>query len=136
MVTVRLRGMTATLNESTIAIDAANANAQDLEALARALWAARTRETLQRAGLTREPRPHGRSAEEYVRRRAAIVACGQSGTVKIEVKGMRQWRVEVNGATKEDIEQAARHLMNAQEEQIRALKREIWGRPRASPCRR
>ncbi|WP_433207050.1 hypothetical protein ACQP00_40615 [Dactylosporangium sp. CS-047395] len=136
MVTVHLRGMTATLDGITITIDAANPNARDLEALARALWAARTRETLRHAGLTREPRPIGWRAEEYVRRRAAIVACGQSGTVKIQVTGMRQWRVEINGATGSDVEQAARHLIQDQEQQIRALKRELWGRPRPSPCRR
>jgi hypothetical protein len=93
--------------------------ARHLEALGRALWAARTRAFLAAAGAAgagagaagagagaagaaagaggREPVALGRSAEAYVAGRAAIVACGRSadGLVAVRVEGMRRWRVEV-----------------------------------------
>ncbi|MFB9415938.1 hypothetical protein ACFFSQ_48215 [Dactylosporangium matsuzakiense] len=107
---------------------------RDLERLGRSLWARRTRAFLGRAGLEREPRPAGWRAEEYVRRRAGIVACGQSGSVHIQVRGMRTWRVAITGRpTARDIEEAADALIRDQQVKIRALKRTIWQPPRDRP---
>jgi hypothetical protein len=126
VITVRVRGVGATLRPGRIEIDGVG-DARDLEALARALWAARTREVLRRAGLTREPAPIGRRAEEYVRRRAQIVACGQSrdGKVRIRARGMRDWSV-TGDITAERVQEAAEALIADQQGKVRALKRAIW----------
>jgi hypothetical protein len=119
--------------------------ARHLEALGRALWAARTRAFLAAAGAAgagagaggREPVALGRSAEAYVAGRAAIVACGRSadGLVAVRVEGMRRWRVEVaaeacgsRAVAEVAVRQAAEALLRDQAEQIRALKHAIWGR--------
>ncbi|WP_432991047.1 hypothetical protein [Dactylosporangium sp. CA-233914] len=110
--------------------------ARGLEALGRALWAARTRAFLEAAGADREPVPMGWRATEYVRRRAAIVACGRSrdGAVTVRVAGMRDWRVEIAGdVTERKVQEAAEELLRDQGARILALKRTIW-QPRGTPA--
>ena len=122
---------------------------RDLEALGRALWAARTRAFLRAAGAEREPAAHGWRERAYVAGRAGIVACGRSrdGALEISVTGMRRWRVRaapgdgvchrgraghgpevrlVGRVGERAVEEAAAGLLADQAAQIRALKRTIW----------
>lgn len=126
VITVQVRGVRATLRQGAIEVDGVG-DAGDLEALARALWAARTREVLRRAGLTREPAPIGRRAGEYVRQRARIVACGRSrdGKVCVRATGMRGWSV-TGDLTTARVQEAAEALIADQQGKVRALKRAIW----------
>nr|BFE55674.1 hypothetical protein GCM10020063_002000 [Dactylosporangium thailandense] len=130
-ITVTVRGTTATLYDDTVEISGP-CPAGDLEAIGRALWAARTRETLRRAGLTREPAPVGWRAQEYVRRRAEIVACGRSRDGRLELRGVRVFRV-AGEVTRDRVQEAAAALIRDQREQVGALKRRIW-QPAGSGC--
>jgi hypothetical protein len=125
-VAVTLRGdgrrLEVTLRGSTVL-------ARDLEALGRALWAARSRAVLDAAGMAAEPVVAGWRAEAYVAGRAAIVARGRSldGLVAVQATGMRRWRVHVApGASAAAVREAGEALIEDQERQIRALKRTIW----------
>ncbi|MEV8517884.1 hypothetical protein [Dactylosporangium sp. NPDC051484] len=119
----------------------ATALARHLEALARALWVARTRAFLAAVSaaagepVAREPPALGRRAQEYVARRAVIVArgCSRDGLVAVRVEGMRRWRVEIApeacasvAVAEAAVREAGEALLRDQAARIRALKRTIW----------
>ncbi|MFI5910905.1 hypothetical protein [Dactylosporangium sp. NPDC051541] len=128
----------ATLVDDTVKVTLRGAVSQrDLEGLARTLWARRTKAFLRQAGLTHEPPPQGWRAEAYVRRRARMVACGQSSGIRIQVRGMRAWNVTIIGpVTEAVIEEAANNLIRDQREKVAALKRTIWQSPGDLAARR
>jgi hypothetical protein len=87
--------------------------------------------------VTRESPPEGVRDEEYVRRRAELVATGTSsdGRIVVSVVGMREWAITITPGTcsalSEDafcraMGEAATAMMTDQFGQIRALKHEVY----------
>lgn len=115
-----------------------------LIAMARLLWAGRTREYFAALSealgqtVTREERPIGRQDIAFHEGRDALTAQGRStdGRVRVQVRGMRDWDVRILPGTvrslrepefADRVREAAHDLIQDQFRQVGRLRQEVYG---------